>query len=61
MKELKETVCCVFGSEKQTQARLLDRKWCEEHCGQENRNKRLSRSYDCFWHFTELGLNMSKR
>ena len=30
--QVKEPVKCVFGCEKQAQAMLIDRDWCERNC-----------------------------
>ena len=61
MEGQKEAVRCVFGSEKQVQAALMDRRWCEEHCEAGAGHERHKRTYECFWHFAGLGLNMGKR
>ena len=54
-------VCCVFGITKQSQAELIDPKWCKEHCQVENAIDKSRRSYECFWHFNKYGLDMSKQ
>ena len=59
--QVEEPVKCVFGCEKQAQAMLIDRDWCERNCETEDVYERIQRPNRCFWHFAKFGLDMRKK
>ena len=56
-----ENLECAFGNNQKNKALQLDRKWCQANCRGNDAYERHMRSYGCYWHFKELGLDLNKR
>jgi len=55
-------VRCIYGSNIQEIAEMLDRKWCDEHCEKRrNRNEKYTVNVECFHHLMEMGIDPYKK